>query len=84
MALDIDRLRSDPVQLERAQHPFRARQAHHDHVGAADDQRRGEHRENHGGEQRLRQRGRQQARLRRERQQHEAELARLRQRQADA
>ena len=56
VALGLDRLHRDAMQLERAQHPFRARQAQHDAVARRDEERRGEHRQDHGREQRLQER----------------------------
>jgi hypothetical protein len=43
------------MQLERAQHPLGARHAQHDRIGGADEERRRQHRQNHGGEERLQQ-----------------------------
>ena len=84
VALRAHRLRGHAVHFERAQHPFRARQPQHDGVGGGDDEGRREHREDHRREERLQELLRHHARVTGERQQHEAELAAVRERECHA
>ncbi len=72
------------MQLEGAQHPFRARYAHDDGVGGGDEERRGEHRQDHRRQQRLRQIVGDETRRRSEWQEDEAELSGLRERECHA
>ena len=77
MGVDLDRLPGDRGQLQRLQHPVTARQFHDHLIAEHDHERRGQHRQHHAGQHRAAPLRCQQLVLHTQRQQHEAEFARL-------
>jgi hypothetical protein len=77
-------LRRNARHLQRLLHPFRRRQPQYDAVGVLDQERSGEHREQHRGENRLQQVRIDEMLVENQVQEHEAELARLREAESRA
>ncbi|KAF1060876.1 MAG: hypothetical protein GAK39_06079 [Variovorax sp.] len=84
VARGVDRLARDRGHLQRLLQPVAGHQLAHDRVAVHHDEGRGQHRQHHRGQHRVGQPRRQQAALLCQRQQHEAELAGLRQVEAGA
>ena len=80
----VDGLARNGGHLQRLLHPVAGHQLHHDAVAVHDEEGRGQHRQHHGREDRVHQRGLHQPVFLGERQQHKAKLARLRQEQPRA